>query len=564
MLPLYRPDGQGVVMAPDPARSRNLSIYLLKAGYDASNALIDDHRLGDPVTDATIPAGSTLYVIDDKPRQPWWKLYFGISRELNQSNKAALLLLKSKDRTFALCFGHIAHNLRDESYEYDFGLRITLNCVDPLKLKNTDTIEPGAARRQRTQVAVDSDLTYFDFEGDSTVLRSLTGAVKPQYSELLRNVTGSSNLRITTKTRVEELTTLCATLLTLYQLEDFKTSFPEVQNVTPVRDPQLIKSLNDRLVAAVQDGNTEDVLLAIPELLERNDSYLIGFTGAGASTYHYETHLQLYYDYLTEHDQKLTDLSIDTMKRHRIAIFGDDFVQRQSFTIYRALIFDTKLSEDNATYHLMDGNWFRFDDDYIARTTQFLEPFIEPADLPACEKHLEADYNEDAAKKVANAVCLDKGNISPGGQTQIEPCDVLFANDENAVFAHVKFSTASSQLSHLFNQGSNAMTLLRSVDTVPTILDKLIAERSGNKDTKARLKTLINEGKVATQYVVVTHKNPEGGVANLPLFSRMSLARAVRTHRAMHVPVSLTFVRNIAPDRQGQKKPRKKPTKKSP
>src|SRR5690606_34621386 len=127
-----------------------------------------------------LPENATLFVLDSAPREPWWKSYFGVTMPLNQVSKGALIFLPVGDRCFALSFGHVAHNLKDTSYEYDFGLRVTLNSLDPTKLKSTDVLDPGAARRQRTQVPVDSDLTYFDFDRDSAILKSLTGKVKDE------------------------------------------------------------------------------------------------------------------------------------------------------------------------------------------------------------------------------------------------------------------------------------------------------------------------------------------------------------------------------------------------
>ena len=55
----------------------------------------------------------------------------------------------------------------------------------------------------------------------------------------------------------------------------------------------------------------------------------------------------------------------------------------------------------------------------------------------------------------------DKGNIAPARQTQVEPCDLYAANDGHAAFGHIKISTFSAALSHLFNQGTNAISLLK-------------------------------------------------------------------------------------------------------
>ena len=109
------------------SKSRSFSIYLLKQGFDASNALKDDHRLDDEVGAANLPIGATLFVLDNRPNEPWWKGYFGVQKNLNQVSKGALIFLPVKQRCFTLSFGHVYHNLKDESYEYDFGLRVTLN-----------------------------------------------------------------------------------------------------------------------------------------------------------------------------------------------------------------------------------------------------------------------------------------------------------------------------------------------------------------------------------------------------------------------------------------------------
>jgi uncharacterized protein (TIGR04141 family) len=544
---------------PDPTKTRSLSIFLLKEGIGHANALVEDHRLGEPVIGATIPNGSVLYVFDGPRREPWWKMYFGITQELLQSSKSALMFLPASGRTLAVCFGHVAHNLRDDSYEYDFGLKITLNCVDPKKLKNTDVIEPGAARRQRTQVSVDSDLTFFDFESDSTVLRSLTGAVKSEYSDLIRNVTGSSNVRISSKVRVGDLGKLGERLLELYDRDDYKTSFPEVQNVTPVRDPQQIRQLDESLLVALRAQST-DVLLAVPEMVEYNDSFWISFAGAGKSELHHEVYQELYYDYLSSNGFAFRDLDRDGLSKHKLTLLNDDNTLKTAFSMYKCLIFDTRLTNEAAVFHLMEGNWFRFEDDYIKRISAALEPFVETAVLPDCAVYLEGDYNIAATSALGAAVCLDKTNMSPRGQTQVEPCDVLAEIDETAVFVHVKFSTSSSQLSHLFNQGSNSMQLLKSVDDAARRLEGVIVEKAASPALAARFNHLIAQGKYRVQYGIVTHKDPSNGVENLPLFSRLSLARATRSFRAMSVPVSVSFIPNKAPSRPGKPKARKKRT----
>jgi uncharacterized protein (TIGR04141 family) len=74
------------------------------------------------------------------------------------------------NRCFALSFGQVFHRLTDAAYEYDFGLRVTLNSLDPHELKSVDMVEPGVARRKRTQVPISTELTYLNFDGNSEII----------------------------------------------------------------------------------------------------------------------------------------------------------------------------------------------------------------------------------------------------------------------------------------------------------------------------------------------------------------------------------------------------------
>ena len=103
------------------AKSRTFCIYLLKEGFNAGNALKTDHSLGDPADASQLPEGATLYVLDKSPSQPWWKAYWGVSQNLRQVLKGAIVFLPIGERCFAITFGHTYHFLKDESYEYDFG-----------------------------------------------------------------------------------------------------------------------------------------------------------------------------------------------------------------------------------------------------------------------------------------------------------------------------------------------------------------------------------------------------------------------------------------------------------
>ena len=188
------------------AKSRNFSVYLLKREFNADNALKDEINLTRITeNDTNIPEGGVMYVGQSPIKQPWWKEYWGINQDLKQSTAGAIVFLPVNDRWFAITFGSSYHNLKEKSYEYDFGIRTTLNSLDPEKIKSTDLLIPETAKRQRIQIPNAANLTYFDFNKDESIVKKLTGAVKEEYTDLIRNATGSSNLRFATACEPNEL-----------------------------------------------------------------------------------------------------------------------------------------------------------------------------------------------------------------------------------------------------------------------------------------------------------------------------------------------------------------------
>ena len=53
------------------SKTHSLSIFLLKTGFDATNALKADNTLEAGVAGANLPANAVLYVLDNPPYEPW-------------------------------------------------------------------------------------------------------------------------------------------------------------------------------------------------------------------------------------------------------------------------------------------------------------------------------------------------------------------------------------------------------------------------------------------------------------------------------------------------------------
>ena len=93
--------------------------------------------------------------------------------------------------------------------------------------------------------------------------------MKLEYKDLCKNATGASNFRISSDVQADESAELCGQLLQLYQSNEFKATFPDIQNISPVRDPILIDQLNGNLILAPR-AKDERLNLAVPDLILSN------------------------------------------------------------------------------------------------------------------------------------------------------------------------------------------------------------------------------------------------------------------------------------------------------
>ncbi|RKS97945.1 DUF6119 family protein [Chryseobacterium defluvii] len=515
------------------AKSRGFSIYLLKPTFSAENALKEDHNLEQIDEDNTnLPDGSIMYISDKPGNAPWWKNYWGLDIDLYQAQKGAIVFLPVDDRWVVLTFGSTYHQLKDNSFEYDFGLRTTLNALDPKKIKSTDILQPENAKRQRIQSPTASSLNFFDIRHDESIIKKLTGSVKAEYNDLFKNATGANSLRISSDLQPNQIIDLCRSLIEIYEKEDYLQTFPDIRNIEPVRDPDIIILLNEKLLDAFTEAPRE-LVLSIPEIVDYSDPFKVKYSGAGRSSLEYnDVFIAGYREYLQERNTQIDD--VDQFHRHYMSIMDENGNIIRQYNIYKSFLFDCELNEK--TYHLCEGEWYFIETDFINRLETSLNPYFidNHSFLHPCNKVREDAYNNSVSTANANVICLDKKNIAPTGQTQVEPCDLISIIDNTLHLVHVKISTRSSSLSHLFNQGVNSVELLRLAEESQQKLKELV-------DNNPEICTLIDSSKYSVTYGLITKKT-DLFAKSLPIFSRISLLRTVNALKIMGIPCSIFLI----------------------
>lgn len=536
-------------------KSRSLSFWLLKEGFDASNAFTEKNQMVGPLEELTsLPSGAELFLQKPQPHPPWWREYFGISAPLSQSINGALLFIPLEERVFVVTFGNVIHNIEPHSYEPDFGLISTLNAVDSTSLRNTDAANPGSSKRQRTQSPIGADLTFFDFESDSNVLAKLAGFARPEYRDLFQQVAGADQLRFSTKASPKDLPDICSKLLNLYGSEDYKESFPDVRNIHVVKDRKLADSLDSKLSRAIIE-KSDDLVMALPEITDPMQAVSYRFSTGGLGEVFQDLNADSFYKHL---DAK--SVSDELLKPHEllkchVQLLDGDHQLVSQVSVKRCLVFDTELPGSNERFHLFNNLWYAVDPSYVAQLERNLAQCIpsQPSGFPDREAkdEDEGQYNKTLAN-VMRGFCLDTKNFAPKGSTQVEPCDVLLVTKENADFVHVKIGTSSSLLSHLFNQGLNSYDLLQENEARQKLRLLIDDENSYNQ-----LEEHIKNRKIQVRFVIVTPKSTTGGVRNLPLFSQISLDRARKQFQKMGVAMWFEFVKDNKPLNASTKKVRR-------
>lgn len=526
-------------------KSRSFTLYLLKKESNPDLALKEDHGLEELKNATSLPNGARMFLANNRGKEPWWGDYFGVNNDLLQRQEGALVFLHIDNRWVVLSFGMSFHKLSDTSYEYNFGLITTLNMLDPEKIKSADIMKPEDAKRQRIQSPIATNLNVFNIEHNESIMRGLTGAVKDEYKKLFNNVTGFTSLKVSLKVNSSQLNSLCKKLLDIYNKEDYKKTFPEINNISPVKDPKVIADLNAELLKAFKDAPKE-LVLTIPEIIDYNQSFTISYTGVGKSDLEFDdVYIAGYREYLIEkNNEEIND--IEVFKNHKLIFKNENNTEIKRYSVYRCFLFECQIK--GKTYHLNEGEWYLINSDYIKKLAEDLDPiFLEKHKyLIDCDQKREDSYNTNISENNNKVICLDKKNISPNKQYAIEPCDLIVINEEEVLeMMHVKISTRSASLSHLFNQGINSMESLRLIEQSRKKLKKLVHQNT-------EMETLIDSNTYTVTYGIITAKDDKKSDA-LPIFSRISLHRIVKSFKLMGIPCRVFLIKDKV-DRKTQKK----------
>ena len=501
---------------------KTLTIFLLKPGVDEQEALDEESAAGLQVQTVTLGSKKlgSLYARQAPLAPPSWLKLFAdavdnkFKQKLKTTSVAAAFFTPVGGRLFALVFGQGRHLLRPGAYEERFGLRVTLNSVDPKKLRAVDvaTLEtnPFHGKRQASRAA---SLGELGLDLDQDILRAVTG--KPIDEDSGTQMAGIDSLSVRVRVDLASLRKLLKRYLEISERKDYQLHFPWVDHVSEVRDAKVNEALFatlEQVLCAQQPGN---VWAAIPEVIDWTtfDTFRFGSIKAAG------------YDDITL--ERLTNAlegaapSIELMRQKRVHCMAENKPHPQhTWTFLKCLT--AELATPNGVHVLNAGTWYRVSSDFVQQVDAdiaALKPSV--VTLPEWGDEHEDAYCERIAKKSKGELALmDRVMIQHAGMASpIEFCD-LYSKDRRLI--HVKRYGQSSILSHLFMQGLvSANSLLADVRFRQVLNEKLpkshVFSRPGDRPDPQLFEVAFAIG------------SKEVGPLQLPFFSRVTLKNVART-----------------------------------
>lgn len=516
-------------------RKEKLCIYLVKPAYDTDDAVINVDGASAPYPLDLGEGQANLYVKKDIPRPPppWTKLFtslpsvpadaFGATKSVG-----AVLVYRYTGRIFLLTFGHGFHLIKDHAVVRDFGLRVTLNSVEPGKLRSLDkaTYDHNPLN-SRTQSTKEVDIFDLEMDAESELLYAITGVSKePLFGS---HVTGRDALTVAVVTDAKGIEKILEKALSKFE-SALPNEFEWVDNVSAIRDTNLSDKLDVRLDELLAKGTLTALWLGEPEVVDWESQIGYSFDNYEKTPRHVVLELDHLRNYLADKGQVLTTGALKTQPIH---VNDSEYKAAKSWPAYRCLY--AEIEYDNDQYVLRNGTWYKVRKSFVDDVDQYLKSSLPPCALvfPTYAKKNEGEYNQHVASADPSYHLMDKNNVPIGGPyDKVEFCDLI---KDGTALIHVKYYRSSATLSHLFAQGHVASeAFIKDVDFRIRLNPKL---PKGHElaDPNAR----PDPSKYKVIYAVATDKNiPK----ELPFFSKVTLKNAVKTLRALNYGVELAAI----------------------
>lgn len=521
---------------PRRPRARSLSIFLIKEEASTiEDILVDPVALTQSAVTVNGQRLGDLYIKSTTDKTPLWLSLFegAISVgpvDLHNASAAAVLILKVDGRTFALAFGYGRSLLKPGAWEEDFGLRVTLNVVDPSKIKSVDRVKFDAiSQHSQIQASRDANIVEFGLDVEQDLLRAVTG--KPRDATLASQLTGKDALKADVRVSLADLPGLLLRFKECFGRHDYREHFSWVDQVNEVKDPTVIQSLDSMLIEKIRSRDFERLWLGIPDRVEWEGMAGFRYRDSVRAQPQADIHFTTFLQDAGEHFIPTVDV---LKKRKRVYLISHESEAIvATWPLYRCIY--CEIDSSNETFLLNNGKWYRISPDFLGVVnSSFDEVIASDGDLPNYNHHDEEAYNLSAADNMPDTFFLmdQKFVRCLSARDPIEFCD-LYSSQKKII--HVKRYRGSATLSHLFSQGVVSGELFCRLPEFRQEVNDLLPPTFQLANTVTR----PNSEEFEVVFAIISKSTR---ALTLPFFSRVNLRNAVQRLKALGYKVSITKI----------------------
>lgn len=525
----------------------DIRIYLGEAFVQTADEMVNPESNLSRVRIKTQRVGAEgfLYWANRKTRPPAWLEFLEgvVADEITIDTgvaRHALLILQRGGRFFAIAFGLGHGAIVHEKCVSDFGIKVTLNRLNPARIKTIDSRSFGQNPLHTVrQLAYKGPLDQFGFSYFDDFLRRIEA--EPDDRALAELLSGSEALLMKRELRAEQVAALLDDLLRAYGETRYKEILPIIDRIRTVKDPTIRQQLDDLLVAAMNkeegsgDGGAETqgfrVTIAPPSVTEFDG--VTGFRYAGhrvkSGDLDLEPTIQGYTAFRRLHGDAADVLDL---KRDRLELVDEAGQIKASWTIYQSIYFEARIGD--RSFLISDAKWFEIDPKFARDLSKSLKELRCSDRLPDAARHEhEGAYNLRASTTL-NWALMDRDLVSiPSQKGPIEICDLFNVKRD---LVHVKSYRGSQSTSHLFAQGVVSATALVAAPVRTAFANKLTKKGRPNEAHAARSST--NTADHCVVYALIVPRQfhlPE----DLPVFAKLNLSAQISHLKGMGYKVCL-------------------------
>ncbi|SBW15449.1 hypothetical protein BR10RB9215_C20110 [Brucella sp. 10RB9215] len=453
-------------------------------------------------------------------------------------------------RHYVATFGQHADSFLDKSLiVHDFGIRVGMNICDTDRLRRVQTmVHESISRQTERQASIGANLRVFGIDTDAEFLRTISGFVKPAFTEIVESFRGrdSISIKIPRNRRIgwEDLVSICRRLDERYYSTEYRdTEFKVYDILRHESDPTVVSKLDASLCSKIANREFSKIHLAPPEFLESEclDFAYIKASGGIVPQLYEDLRIE---DLVDTPRRRLKGLTAATLKNWPIY----EFDSQSNTTFYRWNAYQCMVAEidlEDRTYVLANGQWREISPELKIKVSEYFRTndlHIEANHLPENtnifdpqrNQNREEVYNREVTRNNPDIFLFDKSKVKIAGQGLYEICD-LFHTDRQ--FIHVKrYTSGASSISHIFTQTkmySHAFsTDAETRRSIGEWIDVSDEPENANKNRETFKNLISADARINEHdYTVIfclLHDREEFTIGNLPFMSQYEL---MLTHR---------------------------------